>query len=303
MSSFSSPGALLGSVGFSCCQVNGVLLNRVAADTFGNAFVETNVQTGNYDFGGGSRPFGEYLIKYDAAFNYQWDIVIPNNSAAAMRGDGAGNLFVTSLSPGGFGACATSADTIVLSKLNPAGSCLWAKTFGGGLDKPNLTIGPNGNVHLAGQLKGTASLGGNTLSSGNGETIALAKLSNTGAHMWSVSLGNSNNNASNSLKHLQISTKNASDVIVAAMFNGSVDVGVGKWQSSNGWDAVVLKIDATNGAVLNQFHITAPGSKIAVASTSLGDAIVSSDNPMIDLGCGPLKPMQSTGVVLGSLPL
>jgi hypothetical protein len=146
--------------------------------------------------------------------NWQWAQSTggyPDEIISSVVTDASGNIYVT----GGFGGylgttitiggtsitSTNGADNVFVAKLNPSGSAVWVKNFGGatytdghGIGK-GVAVDGSGNVYVTGVYYGTAfPFGSTTLASTDTVTysvgeIFITKLDNSGNPVWAKSAG------------------------------------------------------------------------------------------------------------------
>ena len=178
----------------------------IAVDSGGNVLVAGvlgGVTGGSADFGGGvltSHGQGDaFIAKYDPAGNYLWANRFgdaEHQTAGSVAVDAQNNVILAGsfqgsidfgkgplVSGGGF--------DVFVAKFDPSGTVTWSKSYGGMANQVEhgLAIDSSGNILLAGDLAGSVSFGGNTLTSAGKGDLFLAKLSPSGGHLWSKSFG------------------------------------------------------------------------------------------------------------------
>lgn len=198
----------------------------------------TNVKAQNYQwtksFGGIYDDYGTSLI-----LGFQGDIYTTGRYAGTVDFDpGPGVYNLT-----------TSSKDIFVSKLDPQGNFLWAKSMGGPLTEDVFTIDVDsfGNVYTAGSFVGTADFDPGTgtfnLSTNGGNDIFVSKLDASGNFVWAKNVGGVQFDFATSLI-----LDGANNVYVTGWFSGTVDfdpgAGVANLTSSGGYDSFLLKLDS-----------------------------------------------------------
>jgi hypothetical protein len=207
-------------VGGSCTD-NG---NAIAVDAAGNAHI-----TGNYcgtidlDPGPGTFTLGSmntdcFVCKLDASGNFVWGANFPSSGMEygnAIAVDGSGNVYTagTFINPtdfdpgvGTFNISAIGGTDIFISKLNSAGSFVWAMALAGtGNDAPyGISVDASNNVITTGAFTGTGDfdpgVGSFSMTSAGGNDIFTSKLDVSGAFVWAKRLGGTVNDIGSSVK-------------------------------------------------------------------------------------------------------
>ena len=266
----------------------------MATDGQGNVAV-TGHFDGTTDFGGGQvssviTPQGPsvdiFVAEYSPSGGYLWSRTMGGTAAEeglGMAADPFGNVLVTGYQGsatvdygGGMQATPGGSNDIFVAKYSSAGSWVWSKTIGGyGVDQGNaIAADSSGNVFVTGYIGASAAavnFGGGPMSSVGGSDIFLVKYSSTGAHVWSQRLGGTGNDAG-----LAIGTDVSGNVIVAGVFEGTVDFGGGGLTSAGMRDIFVAKYSAS-GAHLWSKRFGGTGDDVAygLAVNSAGDVALS----------------------------
>jgi len=94
-------------------------------------------------------------------------------------------------------------------------------------------------VAVAGHFFGTTNLGGGSLTNAGGSDIFLAKLSPSGAHLWSKSFGSASSDQANG-----VAVDSSGDLVVTGYFFGTVDFGGGALQSFDDADIFLAKFSS-----------------------------------------------------------
>ncbi|OJT21393.1 hypothetical protein BO221_26590 [Archangium sp. Cb G35] len=156
------------------------------------------------------------------------DIAVDAMGAVAVAASYYGTLSIDGLSLVNEGPPKT-----FVAKFAPNGSVLWVQSFGGMLGSGAVAMDAAGNVVL--------------LAIYDGGGIFVAKLeAGTGETLWSRSIqGSGTVLFANSLD-----VDEAGDVLLAATFNGTLDIDGTVLTSSVSWDAFVTKLEGTTGKAL-----------------------------------------------------
>jgi len=123
--------------------------------------------------------------------DYGWGIAV----------DGSGNIMVTGWTEssgwvsGGFDTTLTGYEDAFVAKLSPSGAHLWSTYLGGQLSNEGhgIAVDGSGNIVVTGRTStgGWVSGGFDTTYNGGERDAFVAKLSQSGAHLWSTYLGGS----------------------------------------------------------------------------------------------------------------
>ncbi len=225
----------------------------IAVDAAGDVLV-TGYFRGTVDFGGGplASPdgFDVFLVKYTAAGTHLWSkrfgspivgaLVTESGSGVAV--DAGGNVFVTGMFEGtadfGGGPLTSAGQSdVFLAKYTAAGTHLWSRRFGGVYtdEGKGLAVDPGGNVLLTGTFYATADFGGGPLAGTAGEAF-LAKFSPAGTHLWSQHFGGVLSDEGRA-----VAVDGSGNVVMAGVFQGTIDLGGGPLTSAGGSDAFLAR--------------------------------------------------------------
>ncbi|WP_052374974.1 hypothetical protein [Chondromyces apiculatus] len=223
----------------------------VAVDATGAAVI-LGFFNGSLDFGGGTltSQSGEdiFLLKLGQSGNHLWSkafVGTGSNIGHRVRVDAVGNVIasgyvVGALDFGGGVLPAGGSQDVFVAKFDGTGAHQWSKRFGNAQEQLGygLDVDPNGNVALTGRLLGSADFGGGTLTSAGGVDVFVAKLSATGAHLWSQRYGD----ATGGQWGRAVAFDPAGNLVVSGRFQGSLNFGGGALDSAGSWDAFVAKL-------------------------------------------------------------
>ncbi len=160
-----------------------------------------------------------FLSKFDASGAFQWvrtwggldkDGKGTVNAGELVAADGAGNVYIVgrfgcagcnfNAGPSGAPDPRSSSGNLdaFLSKYDPNGNFLWAKTWGGtGVDGAGgLAVDGAGDVYAAGVFSGTVDLGSGPVTSHGLLDISLTRFSAAGAFQWAQTWGGTGNDIS-----------------------------------------------------------------------------------------------------------
>lgn len=214
--------------------------------------------------------------------------------------DADGNILLTGSAAGqiDFGPgpiMAGGAGDVFVAKLSPAGEHLWAYPFGDAQLQRAYAVAtdPSNNVLVTGSFASTLNFGGPTqpLMSDGGSThdIFLAKLSKTGAPLWSRRFGNAGSDTAYDV------AIDGFDVVISGRISGAVSFG-GTTFDGTGDAAFVAKFDAAGNHLWSAS--SGPGTMTTVANVAtdaLGNVIVAgSFQGTMNFGGGALMAAGST---------
>lgn len=168
----------------------------------------------------------------------------------AVASDLVGNLLVTGHFDGTVdflgGAPLTAVDgtDLFVVKLNPAGSYMWSRRFGGTLDDRAFGVATDGNngVVVTGHFRGGLdfSAGASPLSTAGDFDIFVAKFDTNGIYEWSKQFGDSSDQFG-----YRVATDSANNVVLFGSFEGTVDFsGANALDSAGDTDLFLAKFEA-----------------------------------------------------------
>ncbi len=216
-------------------------LGDSSSDNFGSGVaVDTNLNsflTGLY----GHKTF---LAKYDSAGVQQWlnqgdsspywpSIASDNSGGVYFMAD-----FTGSATFGGIPVSGTGAMDAVLGRYDGSGNGLWMRVMGGtnDVDIRGLTSDNDGNCFATGSFQGTASVGGQALTSAGGKDVFLTKYAPDGTPLWAMQAGGIGDDEGNG-----IALDGAGGVWTAGDFSGTAVFGGVSLSSNGGKDAFLFK--------------------------------------------------------------
>ncbi len=169
--------------------------------------------TANHVAGGTGFWEDAFIVKLDPSGNYLWSKSfggIDQDEALAVAFDGSGNIYTTGIfrqtvdfdpGAGTFSASVTSGGLgIYVSKLDPSGNFIWAKTIVGstgpdGGQGKSITIGDDNSVYYSGHFTGTldfdpgAGTSNMTAPTGASCHVYVSKLDSLGNFVWAKKMG------------------------------------------------------------------------------------------------------------------
>jgi hypothetical protein len=204
---------------------------------------------GSIDFGGGARSGLDdlYIVAYDAAGAYQWDLLgkddgystawaaapFPNGDIAVVGEFGGtlnlGNKSVTSSGSNGDGFAA---------RITPTGQVSWLVRFGGqNWDAAYVVaVDEGGNLAVGGNWSGSANFGQGTVNSRNGSTdVFVVKLDGNGNTLFSAVYGG---DSTDWIEGLVLDRRG--NIIVAGAFEGTIHFGSWASRQSAGYTDIYL---------------------------------------------------------------
>jgi catechol 2,3-dioxygenase-like lactoylglutathione lyase family enzyme len=228
----------------------------VALDGAGNVYL-----TGGY---GGTVSFGSYTLtssgygdmfvaKLDPNGNWLWAVSAGGGNTDegnSIAVDGWGNAYVAVHSDSEtitIGSCTLTrfgpGMDIYVAKLDPYGNWLWAVQAGGpdqydeGYD---IAVDGEGNPWVTGKFQGTATFGSQTLTSGGGTDIFVAKLNTNGNWLWAVQAGGTAGDIG-----YGIAVDGAGNAWVTGIFGLAASFGSHTLTTNSFGDIFVAKLDAS----------------------------------------------------------
>ncbi len=240
----------------------------IAVDASGNVLTTGPFSgTADFDPGAGTSNLTSagsndiFVSKLNSAGNFVWAGRLGGTSADAGFGiavDGSGNVVTTGqflgtadFDPGAGTSNLTSAGSgdIFVSKLNSAGTFVWAGRLGGtGNDfGQGIAVDASGNVLTTGSFNGTADFdpgaGTSNLTSAGSSDIFVSKLNSAGAFVWARQLGGGSVD-----QGVGIAVSASGNVLTTGSFNGTADfdpgAGTSNLTSAGADDIFVSKLNS-----------------------------------------------------------
>jgi gliding motility-associated-like protein/uncharacterized repeat protein (TIGR01451 family) len=139
-------------------------------------------------------------------------------------------------------------DDVFLVRYTPEGHVVWAQKAGSsGVDRGHdIATDAQGNVYLTGYFNNTITFYGTpniTLTSAGNEDIFVAMIDSNGLAQWAVRFGGVSLDMGHGIAY------HAGSVYIAGEFEGSVNFQPGPPMVANNTDAVLLRLNATNGSI------------------------------------------------------
>ncbi|HET6349063.1 MAG TPA: FlgD immunoglobulin-like domain containing protein, partial [Candidatus Krumholzibacteria bacterium] len=275
------------------------IANGVATDAWGNIFVVGSF-TGTVDFGNGvglvsAGGTDVFLAKYAPNGATLWsrrmgDVTSDVGYAVAVE-PSTGSPVITGYYIGapnfGGGALGSfgSLDLFIAKYDGSSGAHLWSKGIGGtGVDIGNaVAVDASGNVVVTGYFNNSANFGGGALVSAGGDDVFLARYNSGGTHLWSQRFGSTGSD-----QGYGVGTDADGNVVMAGIFNNTVDFGGGGLVSAGFADIFLAKYDALGTHQWSQrFGASGGENCFGLAVSGSGDvAITGAFNANIDFGGG-----------------
>ncbi len=171
----------------------------------------------------------------------------------------------------------------------------WSVRFGDADEQSgnDVAIDPSGNAVIAGSFWGTVDFGGGALTSAGTNDIFVAKFNPDGTHLWSKGFGDA------TLQEVAYVTVDASgNVIIAGIFEGTVNFGGGTLTSAGSWDAFVAAFDPTGAHLWSKRFGDA--SEQGISGVTVGSTgavfITGAMDGTVDFGGGALTSAGSTDI-------
>lgn len=231
------------------------VVNAIAVSPTGAAFIAGTFTSTQLDLGTGGNALpgtGDdeiLLARLDgntgsAQWAKEFGAPLSGQKASRLAVGATGNLYLgaefdVSLDFAGTVLTASGHD-LALAKLDGQGTVAWAKGFGGAGTHTieAIAIDSTENALLAGGFSGALDFGGGApLGSVGSEDAFLAKITSTGAPVWSVAYG-----SAGSLCRATGVAANGMHVAIAGFFTGSIDFGTGALVSNGGSDVFLAKL-------------------------------------------------------------
>ena len=165
------------------------IYNNIDVDAQGNVYVAGYTEGSIIVPNGGGRD--GFVSKYDSAGNIQWTQQFGTKQTETGWGFSAdldGNVYLTGVTFGNFGAPRLGSGDVYLQKYNTDGSLQWTRQFGTTLRDEGLDVSADvfGNVYVVGRTEGA--LGG---VNAGGRDAFLAKYDSSGSSIWTKQWGTS----------------------------------------------------------------------------------------------------------------
>jgi hypothetical protein len=258
--------------------------NSIAADLEGNCYVAGyfagTAKFGNKEVASDGTAVDIFLVKYNRAGAIQWVQKAGgtgSDTANAVALDGGGNCYVTGSFSGtaafsGTTLTSSGAGDIFLAKYNSDGALQWVQKAGGADSDVayGLAVDRAGNCFMAGSFRGSATFGGQALTSAGAEDIFLARYDTSGALQWAKQAGGPASDSANS-----IAVDQQGRCYVTGRFRGSAIFQTRTLASLGGDDIFLAKFDSA-GTLMWANGAGGTGNDVAngVATDAKGDCYV-----------------------------
>jgi len=230
----------------------------ITADFDPGSSVYNLVSNGFYDV---------FISKLDPSGNFIWAKNLggtSNDIGNSIIIDAVGNVYTTGyfqgtadFDPGSgvFNLVSKGSADVFISKLDPSGNFIWAKSFGAGNSDigKSIALDANGNVYTTGEFRSTVDFdpgsGVYNIVSKGGTDIFVSKLDASGNFIWAKNMGGTSNDFGNS-----IIIDAAGNVYTTGWFYGTADFDPGSGTfnlTSNGLtDAFISKLDVSGNFIM-----------------------------------------------------
>ena len=184
--------------------------------------------------------YDSYILKLNSLGNFVWAKQLKGASGSFNQGnsldvDASGNVVTTGYFVGNvdfdpsttsfnISSPTTTAGISYITKLDPAGNFLWAKSLGANstLYSASLKLDMSNNIYATGYFSGTADfdLGASTfnMTSFGGEDVFILKIDGSSNFLWSKQLGGATNDRCNS-----IAIDALNSIYTTGFFSGNAD--------------------------------------------------------------------------------
>jgi hypothetical protein len=223
----------------------------------------------------------------------------------AVAADAAANVILVSDGVGtvDFGGGGLKGPGVFVTKLDPSSKHVWSKGFStsspGNAIAGGAAVDSSGNISVTGNFLGSIDFGGGALQSTNAD-VFVAKLTSSGAHLWSQRFGGPYDDAGRA-----IACDPAGNVLVAGGFNGSMSIGGNMLTSAGVEDAFLAKLDGSSGAPVWSKRFGNAGSvtrSYGVTVDATGNVLVAGTfSGSVDFGGGVLTSAGGTDIFVAKL--
>jgi gliding motility-associated-like protein len=227
-----------------------------------------------------------FISKFDGAGNFIWaKALLGNAQGEAIAVDALGNVYTsgyfyntTDFDPGlgVFNLTSNGMEDIYVSKIDPLGNFIWAKSFGSSIADYvyGITLDANNNVLVTGTFRNTCDFDPGASSfniTSNGVAdFFISKFDASGTFIWAKSIGDIGGDESRS-----ICVDNSGDIFLTGSYTGTVDFDPGaavfnlSAASSVATDLFILKLNSAGSLVWvkNLGAVNTQGMSIALDAT------------------------------------
>ena len=236
---------------------------------------------------------GVAIVRYDVTGKFLWqkEIASQDYPPPSVVGLETGEIFVSSPTDHDFGCGLANAN---LAKLDDTGNCVWAKHFLGAVPEFTMNASAAGETFIATVFKDPVDFGCGLLPSADEGNLAITKLDVSGNCVFSKAFtgpGFALAYAGHGYPHAY--PAGGDQWLVSLPFEGSIDLGSGPISASDvpEGDMLFIKIDASGNPVWSRRLLIPPYEgtirRPEISGEPSGGMILASNNPLLDLGCGP----------------
>ncbi|GAC1469538.1 MAG: hypothetical protein NVSMB9_13460 [Isosphaeraceae bacterium] len=266
----------------------------VAVDSLGNSYV-TGSFRGTVNFGGTTLTSAGSADIFVEKLNSTGGVVWADRmgSSSATKGDfgrgialdALGNVYVTGIlgGPADFGPFTVNnagGQDVFVTKLNNAGTFLWANSYGGtGNDQgQSIAVDTSGNVYTTGGFQGTANFGSQTLTTSGAQGIFVMKQDTAGNVVWAKSMGGPDLSDPQGQSGFGVALDGSGNVYTTGVFTGTASFGGVSLTSAGLTDSFVAKMDnAGNVLWAKQFGGSGHDDGTAIAVDPSGNVFATGD--------------------------
>jgi hypothetical protein len=280
----------------------------VAIDLQGNAYI-----TGSYQDGASFGPGGVlkapdssstdiFVTKLNSAGTVLWAQSLGGsgtNSGYGIAVDSGSNVYVTGnftgVAPFGPMTLTSAGDSdVFVTRLNPAGSVVWAISEGGlGHDDGTaIALDTAGNIYTTGDYIGSANFGTKMLTSAGQSDVYVQRLDPSGNVVWAKSFGGTGFDAG-----FGIAVDGAGNIYNTGVFQGTAQFGSASITSHGDYDVYLTKLDSKGNTIdslglgstapdqVYQVAVGGPSSVVTLVG-DYGAGFCAQDHPLSANGSG-----------------
>lgn len=214
--------------------------NDIAGNPAGEFVISGEVITA-VDLGGGFlypvAGSSLFIAKYDSDCHHQWSKLFDEAVDTEIALDPQGNTVAVGTCFGtvDFGGGPLTTGGTFAAKFNSTGGHIWSRRYP--IGAVGVAVDQLGNTFITGNLGGSYSFGGPTLTSAGSTDVFIVKYDPSGAHVWSRRYGSASGETGR-----RIALDGAGNILVTGSCNGAVDFGGGPLTGPVG--VYLLKVDA-----------------------------------------------------------
>lgn len=227
----------------------------VATDPGGNLLLAGNFM-GTRDFGGGPRFSGDrsssFVASYGPTGAYRWDRVAHRTAITGFATDRQGNVTIAGIQygtadlGGGPRTCPEAAarcHDVLVASYDEDGRYRWDRTFGAPDEDwaTDVAVNARDEVVVTGLFYG-ADFGGGPRAATRFWDAFVASYDAHGRYLWDMQLAGGGNDWSGA-----VATRGSSELVVAGVYEDSIDLGGGTRPAAGGTDAFVVKLTCACG--------------------------------------------------------